>query len=243
MSVLDPWVGTWRPHKSKGPIAAQYGSPRPIYMLPGLTGAIQHDPTKPKSPAFSIMSRRKVANADCSPRPIYTLPPNYTRYGKDGTLAFSVHGRLKPLAPFCPPGPGRFSKLSPFKSPPAYTLSSRPKEITKNQNPGYNKSKNEMKIKRTVSKTNLKTWIYCCFLELWHSLQTPGQAAYNATDPYISKTKPPHWTMRGRNFPPYKAAQTTEVSNILCSRKTPSFSFEVRHSQHTVPLIVNVDEI
>uniref|UniRef100_A0A3Q2PIW5 Uncharacterized protein n=1 Tax=Fundulus heteroclitus TaxID=8078 RepID=A0A3Q2PIW5_FUNHE len=128
-----PWVGTWRPHKSKGPIAAQYGSPRPIYMLPGLTGAIQHDPTKPKSPAFSIMSRRKVANADCSPRPIYTLPPNYTRYGKDGTLAFSVHGRLK------------------------------------------------------------------CFLIL----------------PYRPLQKP----------------------------KAPSFSFEVRHSQHTVPLIVNVDEI
>uniref|UniRef100_A0A3Q2QUX8 Uncharacterized protein n=1 Tax=Fundulus heteroclitus TaxID=8078 RepID=A0A3Q2QUX8_FUNHE len=95
-----PWVGTWRPHKLKGPIAAQYGSPGPVYMLPGLTvGAIQHDPTKPKAPAFSITSRRKV------------LPPNYTRYGKDGTLAFSVHGRLKPLAPFCPPGPGRLGPL------------------------------------------------------------------------------------------------------------------------------------
>lgn len=31
-------VGTWRPHKPRGPIAALYGSPGPKYALPGLTG-------------------------------------------------------------------------------------------------------------------------------------------------------------------------------------------------------------
>lgn len=38
MPSADPWVGTWRPHKPRGPIAALYGSPGPKYALPGLTG-------------------------------------------------------------------------------------------------------------------------------------------------------------------------------------------------------------
>lgn len=37
----DPWVGTWRPHKPRGPIAALYGSPGPKYALPGLTGSVR----------------------------------------------------------------------------------------------------------------------------------------------------------------------------------------------------------
>lgn len=32
------WVGTWRPHKPRGPVAALYGSPGPKYALPGLIG-------------------------------------------------------------------------------------------------------------------------------------------------------------------------------------------------------------
>lgn len=38
MSSNEPWVGTWRPHKPRGPIAAFYRSPGPKYALPGLTG-------------------------------------------------------------------------------------------------------------------------------------------------------------------------------------------------------------
>ena len=38
MTSSGPWVGNWRPHKPRGPIAALYGSPGPKYGLPGLTG-------------------------------------------------------------------------------------------------------------------------------------------------------------------------------------------------------------
>lgn len=41
MSSIDPWVGTWRPHKPRGPIAAQNKGPGPKYALPGLTGIIK----------------------------------------------------------------------------------------------------------------------------------------------------------------------------------------------------------
>ncbi|XP_035986489.1 outer dense fiber protein 3-B-like isoform X1 [Fundulus heteroclitus] len=245
MQKNEPWVGTWRPHKPKGPIAAQYGSPGPVYMLPGLTGAIRHDPTKPKAPAFSITSRRKVANTDCSPGPIYKLPPNYTRYGRDGTLAFSVRGRLNPLAPFCTPGPGQyspdFSKLSTFKSSPAYTFSSRPKELTKNQTPGPASYKlppllgtKGITTSSAPSFTITGRTVKGSFLE--DITKTPGPAAYNAADPYISKPKPPQWTMTGRHFPPDKAAKTPgpgpSYPLIFTKPKAPSFSFGIHHSQY-----------
>lgn len=38
MSPADVWVGSWRPHRPRGPIAAMYNSPGPTYALPGATG-------------------------------------------------------------------------------------------------------------------------------------------------------------------------------------------------------------
>lgn len=38
MKTIENWVGTWRPHRPRGPIAAFYSSPGPKYALPGLTG-------------------------------------------------------------------------------------------------------------------------------------------------------------------------------------------------------------
>ena len=32
------WVGTWRPHRPRGPIMAQFTSPGPKYSIPGTTG-------------------------------------------------------------------------------------------------------------------------------------------------------------------------------------------------------------
>uniref|UniRef100_A0AAY5EJ67 Tripartite motif containing 35-30 n=1 Tax=Electrophorus electricus TaxID=8005 RepID=A0AAY5EJ67_ELEEL len=54
MSASDVWVGSWRPHKPRGPIAALYSSPGPKYALPGATGVNDHDPRKWKAPAYSF---------------------------------------------------------------------------------------------------------------------------------------------------------------------------------------------
>lgn len=35
----EVWVGTWRPHRPRGPIAAHYRSPGPKYKLPTNTGS------------------------------------------------------------------------------------------------------------------------------------------------------------------------------------------------------------
>ena len=41
MPNSEPWVGSWRPHRPVGPIAAQYGGPGPKYALPVLIGSQQ----------------------------------------------------------------------------------------------------------------------------------------------------------------------------------------------------------
>lgn len=38
MPSSETWVGIWRPHRPRGPIAALYNSPGPKYALPGLMG-------------------------------------------------------------------------------------------------------------------------------------------------------------------------------------------------------------
>ncbi|KTG37060.1 hypothetical protein cypCar_00042368 [Cyprinus carpio] len=35
---VEVWVGPWKPHRPRGPIAAMYKSPGPTYLLPGATG-------------------------------------------------------------------------------------------------------------------------------------------------------------------------------------------------------------
>ncbi|KAI1888000.1 hypothetical protein AGOR_G00180540 [Albula goreensis] len=81
MSDTDLWVGSWRPHKPRGPIAALYSSPGPKYALPGNTGRESHDPRKAKAPAFSFGIRRTQSLSDASPGPSYLVPSSVTRKG------------------------------------------------------------------------------------------------------------------------------------------------------------------
>lgn len=134
MATAEPWVGTWRPHKPRGSIAAFYSSPGPKYALPGLTGIdkiviklllfffyylllffilicfhkgiSKHDPTKYKAPMFSFGIRHDQSCSDCSPGPRYLIPSNITREGRDGTPAFSLHSRPRDPKLFRAPGPG-----------------------------------------------------------------------------------------------------------------------------------------
>ncbi|XP_005802295.1 outer dense fiber protein 3-like [Xiphophorus maculatus] len=252
----DPWVGTWRPHRPRGLIAAQLGTPGPKYVLPGLTGANNHDVTKPKAPAYSISARPKVTNTDCSPGPKYMIPPNLTRFGKDGTPAYSIHGRPKPFAMFRTPGPAQYypenAKKSLFRSAPSFTLSARHKDIAKTQTPGPASYKlpgiigtKEITSPSSPSFTLMGRTQKGSFFE--DLRKTPGPAAYNPADPYYSRLKPPQCTMKGRNFLPDRNAQTPgpgayypEKTNFI-KPKAPSVTFGIHHSPYSVPFIVNMD--
>uniref|UniRef100_A0A8D0CC54 Uncharacterized protein n=1 Tax=Salvator merianae TaxID=96440 RepID=A0A8D0CC54_SALMN len=76
----DVWVGTWRPHRPRGPIAALYSSPGPKYGLPTNVGYQQHDPSRYRAPAYSFA---------------YGLPPMLGPgvIGKASAPNYSIFGR------------------------------------------------------------------------------------------------------------------------------------------------------
>uniref|UniRef100_A0A8C2G2Q8 Tripartite motif containing 35-30 n=1 Tax=Cyprinus carpio TaxID=7962 RepID=A0A8C2G2Q8_CYPCA len=140
MSPVEVWVGPWRPHRPRGPIAAMYNSPGPTYALPGATGMNNHDPRMQKGPAFSFGTRHRGLQANSSPGPGYLVPSNITRVGRDGTPAYSVYGRPKDIQPFQTPGPGSYSPENATKTTyylaPAFSLSARTKLFRNDQTPG-----------------------------------------------------------------------------------------------------------
>ncbi|XP_046922380.1 outer dense fiber protein 3B [Lynx rufus] len=103
----DVWVGPWRPHRPRGPIAALYRGPGPKYMLPPNTGYILHDPSRPRAPAFSFGARLPTQQTSCGPGPGHLIPARMTVRGPDGTPAYSIYGRPRHAAPFLTPGPGQ----------------------------------------------------------------------------------------------------------------------------------------
>uniref|UniRef100_A0A8B9S605 Outer dense fiber of sperm tails 3B n=1 Tax=Apteryx owenii TaxID=8824 RepID=A0A8B9S605_APTOW len=101
----DVWVGTWRPHRPRGPIAALYTSPGPKYRLPTNVGYQLHDPSRHRAPAYSFGTRSQRPRDDRSPGPAYMVPANTTARGRDGTPAYSIYGRPRDTEPFRTPGP------------------------------------------------------------------------------------------------------------------------------------------
>ncbi|XP_068460173.1 ciliary microtubule associated protein 1B [Clinocottus analis] len=257
MSNDEGWVGTWRPHKPRGPIAALYGNPGPKYALPGLTGIRNHDPTKYKAPMYSFGTRHDHRYDTTSPGPSYLIPSNITRVGRDGAPAFSLYSRPKELHSFQAPGPGKYSpehseKLH-FRTSPAYSLSGRSKDISNFQTPGpacY--SLPQMLGHNTVVASAAPTFSFCGrnkFGTFHEDLKkTPGPAAYKVVDPCVYRYKPPHISMLGRNFPPGETSRKPGPGahypeQVTSTRaQAPSFSFGLRHSDFLSPLIIDVAE-
>uniref|UniRef100_A0A8C0FZB4 Ciliary microtubule associated protein 1A n=1 Tax=Chelonoidis abingdonii TaxID=106734 RepID=A0A8C0FZB4_CHEAB len=66
------WVGTWRPHRPRGPIMAHFTSPGPKYSIQGTTGYLKHNPTKRKAPAYTFKGARPSLREACPGA--YTIP-------------------------------------------------------------------------------------------------------------------------------------------------------------------------
>uniref|UniRef100_A0A8C6U420 Uncharacterized protein n=1 Tax=Neogobius melanostomus TaxID=47308 RepID=A0A8C6U420_9GOBI len=214
MPTAEPWVGSWRPHKPRGPIAAMYRSPGPKYALPGLTGENAHCLTKLKAPNYSFGTRHELSAPNHSPGPKYMMPSNVTRAGRDGTPAFSLYGRPKDPRVFQAPAPGHYSpertSKSLFRSAPAFSLSGRPKDLTNDRVPGPASYQLPEVLGAKTSLTFSAPMYSLCgrsrtggFAE--DLKKTPGPAAYKVVDPSLLKEKPPQFSMTGRNFPPERA--------------------------------------
>nr|KAF6398520.1 outer dense fiber of sperm tails 3 [Molossus molossus] len=135
----EVWVGTWRPHRPRGPIMALYSSPGPKYLIPPTTG--DYFPEKStkyvfdSAPSHSISARTKTFRVDSTPGPAaYMLPVVMGPHavGKVSQPSFSIKGRSK-LGGFSDdlhktPGPAAYhqSNMQVTKlRAPQYTIAAR----------------------------------------------------------------------------------------------------------------------
>ncbi|KAF1426269.1 Outer dense fiber protein 3, partial [Spheniscus humboldti] len=206
----NAWVGSWRPHRPRGPIAALFGV------------------------------RAGGRQEERSPGPAYLLPPGTTAKGKDGTPAFSIYGRPRDLPPIRTPGPGEGGGpgapgggrgrgpphpcpwLSPppplppgcysperagrlaFPSAPACSLRSRTRQGTSHQTPGpaaYQLP--PMLGPRVVSKSSAPNYsipgrsnVGAFYEDL---CKTPGPCSYRMVDADVYKRRAPQYSMLARN--------------------------------------------
>uniref|UniRef100_A0A8C8WU01 Ciliary microtubule associated protein 1B n=1 Tax=Panthera leo TaxID=9689 RepID=A0A8C8WU01_PANLE len=97
----DVWVGPWRPHRPRGPIAALYRGPGPKYMLPPNTGRYfperAGNATYPSAPRHTIAPRNWGIHAEPqTPGPgAYTVPSllGPRVIGKVSAPTYSIYGR------------------------------------------------------------------------------------------------------------------------------------------------------
>ncbi|XP_029910096.1 outer dense fiber protein 3-B-like [Myripristis murdjan] len=214
MSGPDVQVGSWKPHKPRGPISAHYTSPGPKYALPPLIGN--------KKKGYSFGKTHCKLSSDRSPGPKYLLPSNVTRVGRDGIPAFSIHSRIKDPEPFLVPGPG----------PAAYTLPPvlGPHTLTTTTAPSYslygrsNKGGFQEDLQKSPGPGTYKVVDPCVSKRRapWYSMRGRNIISYDTRE-----TPGP-----GTYYP----EQVT-----LTRQKAPSFSFGVRHSEYIVPLSENED--
>ena len=130
--------------KPRGPVAAMFKSPGPVYQLPNLTGYLRHDPRSDhvRNPAWGMGVKHGKLSDECGPGPVHYPDVRFTRYGKDGTPQYSLYGRSKDMqsiqASYPPPGAYSPEKSGPSASPraPAYSMGSRSRYRSTDQVPG-----------------------------------------------------------------------------------------------------------
>ncbi|GAB0175387.1 outer dense fiber protein 3B [Grus japonensis] len=215
----DAWVGSWRPHRPRGPIAALYGSPGPKYGLPTNVGYRLHDPSRGRAPAYSFGVRTGGRQDERSPGPAYLLPPGTTAKGQDGTPAFSIYGRPRDLPPIHTPGPG----------PAAYRLPPMlgPRVVSKSSAPNYS--------------IPGRSHVGAFYEDL---CKTPGPCSYRVVNPDVYKQRAPQYSMLARNALPGDTTAKPGPGAYSPEQqgRQRGLTFGIRHSDYLAPLIVDVPD-
>lgn len=250
-------VGDYNYTRPRGPIAAMYHSPGPIYGLPGLVGQPKHDPRSVhyRGPAYPFGLKHGKFRDDCSPGPQYHPSAKIYRDGQDGTPHYSLYGRPKDTSTFKPPGPGAYcpekSGQCAYPREPAYSFGSRHKHRRTDDTPAPNRYSVDPMLGKTIRSSKRQA---PCFSMTGRSkvgsfcedlARTPGPGNYSTTNPNIYKSKPPGYSMTSRN--PMPGDGTTKPGpgahsperTYANKRSAPKISFGMRHSQYVAPLIVD----
>ncbi|XP_077177334.1 ciliary microtubule associated protein 1A [Paroedura picta] len=246
-----PWVGTWRPHRPRGPVMAQFTSPGPKYQVQGATGFVSHIPTKRRAPAYSMHGARPLLSKDCFPGP-YPVQPSMTYRGKNIAPAYTMAGRPRVIEESTP-GPASYSpersQKIVYKSAPKHSMSFRYETAKADSTPGPNAYMIPQVLgPYTVATTASPSYSIMgknkigCFHEDLH--KTPGPAAYIKPDTELYKKRAPKYSMGLRTKTSAKklgpGPADYEGGKVSFTKScAPVISFGIRHSNYTAPLIVD----
>ncbi|NXN77345.1 ODF3A protein, partial [Bombycilla garrulus] len=245
-----PWVGSWRPHKRRGPILAEFSTPGPKYWLPGTTGHPGHDPTKDRAPAYSFRGTKCPTEASCSPGPRYAIHSSITKTGKQ--VAPSALVTARPTTKLeVTPGPSDYTTDPADKhvyySAPSRSMMFRPKDSQRFQTPGpgtyilprilgpstvYTHAEPSYSMK---GKSDYQS----CFKDM---AKTPGPAAIGRVELDAYKPSAPKYTMglrtelAGKGMFPGPAEYTLGKISVTKARD-PAYTFGLRHSLYKASLI------
>jgi len=251
------WVGDWRPHKARGPIGAHFKSPGPKYGLPSALGtAGTHDKRKNIAPSHSFGTKHVEFRGPAGPGPAaYTMKKNFTRKGGDGTAQYSLYDRTKALKPFNVPGPGTYAPESAGQNAhykaPQYSMSGRNAGLKTDNNPSPNTYSVDAPFKKNSRARSAPRFSFGGRHSIGHFTEdlakTPGPAVYESVDPSRTKSAAPQYSMTARNnlpgdntTKPGPGAHSPEKV-VVTKNIRPKYSFGVRHSEYTCPLLSAAD--
>ncbi|NXJ87008.1 ODF3A protein, partial [Trogon melanurus] len=202
----EGWVGSWRPHRPRGPIAALYSSPGPKYGLPTNVGYRLHDPSRVRAPAYSFGLRGERRPEDRSPGPAYLLPPGTTVRGKDGTPAYSIYSRPRDLTRFLVPGPGCYSperaERVAFPTAPACSLRSRTRQGSIFLTPGRGRGLGGPHRPPWGAEVRGSGVLWFRGATTCPPRQTPAPCTYRVVEADVYKRRAPQYSMLARNALP-----------------------------------------
>ncbi|CAI9718867.1 Hypothetical predicted protein [Octopus vulgaris] len=255
------WKMTFKPTKPRGPIAAMYSSPGPCYQLPNLIGHEGHDTrsTYQKAPSYVFGLKQESRKSGCSPGPKYNFSHlQVFRDGKDGTPQYSLYGRPKQRPTIHTPGPGSYS-ISPsaksvFESAPTYSFGQRHEGRRTDTTPAPNSYSLPALLGRTIQGGKLQAPAYTLLgrktLGSFHEdlAKSPGPCAYKTCKPATYSKKSPEFSMLSKCSPPEDMHRAPgpgahhPENSWVHKQAAPCYSFGVRHSPYTVPLVVEVSD-
>uniref|UniRef100_W5MEW1 Outer dense fiber of sperm tails 3-like 2a n=2 Tax=Lepisosteus oculatus TaxID=7918 RepID=W5MEW1_LEPOC len=247
--------------KRRPPIAGREKGPGPgRYALPPTIGFAGHDFTRPAGPAYSFHSRMSsvMYSVDSSPGPRYYIDAKLTRFGRDGSPAFSMLGRARGSGHSQTPGPGAYSpeKAPPLNRqcrPPSYTMGSRTRYRTVDAVPPPNRYTLPALLgSRVPTKPASASYtVSGRTRSRSHSEDlcgTPGPGRYNSTDPSVYLARRPAFSMLGRHDVPSDATRkpgpgTHDAEKVTAHKpRAPAFSLGIRHSEFVTPLVIDVSD-
>ncbi|XP_029350477.1 outer dense fiber protein 3-like protein 2a [Echeneis naucrates] len=248
--------------KKRPIISARERGPGPArYALPPTVGYINHDFTKPSSPAYTIHSRvSTLLPLDSSPGPRYHIGDRVTRFGRMETPAYSILGRGRNAGTkgelFHTPGPGAYSPerappLNAQRRPPSYTIGGRTRYRPVDAVPPPNRySLPNLLGCQVPNKPCSPSYSFSSRRKVGAPSEdlsmSPGPGKYNSTNPDIYRHRQPSFSMQKRTKRPNNSsavpgpgAYSPEKFHVHLPRP-PSFSMGIRHSEFVCPLVVDV---